>query len=145
MLKASFYRGSGAEVNLMHGAVCPRKVLEEKDEFGVICIVSSFQFRSIMRKKQVLLKFCAQYLSPQFPNWNTDGKKQENEMSTDFVVLVRVIVGRQLFTGKNINKLFTFRPKMNYTILMHWIVGGIIQIIHSLEHIFALSGYFSDF
>ena len=54
MLKASFYRGSGAEVNLMHGAICPRKVLEEKDEFGVICIVSSFQFRSIMRKKQIL-------------------------------------------------------------------------------------------
>ena len=126
MLKASFYRGSGAEVNLMHGAICPRKVLEEKDEFGVICIVSSFQFRSIMRKKQVLLKFCAQYLSPQFPNWNT-----ENEMSTDFVVVVCVIVGRQLFTGKNINRLFTFRPKMNYTIHIHWIVGGIIQIIQT--------------
>ena len=72
-----------------------------------------------MRKKQVLLKFCAQYLSPYFPNWNTDGKKQENEMSTDCVILVHVIVGRHLLTGKNINKLFTFRPKVDYTVHMN--------------------------
>lgn len=52
-------------------------------------------------------------------------------MSTDRVILVHVIVGRHLLTGKNINKLFTFRPKVDYTIHMNWIVGGIIQIIQT--------------
>lgn len=40
-------------------------------------------------------------------------------MSTDRVILVHVIVGRHLLTGKNINKLFTFRPKVDYTIHMN--------------------------
>ena len=52
-------------------------------------------------------------------------------MSTDCVILVHVIAGRHLLTGKNINKLFTFRPKVDYTVHMNWIVGRIIQIIQT--------------
>ena len=65
-------------------------------------------------------------------------------MSTDRVILVHVIVGRHLLTGKNINKLFTFRPKVDYTIHMNsW--WNYPNNSDSLEYIFALSGYFSDF
>jgi hypothetical protein len=50
-----------------------------------------------------------------------------------------------MLTRKDKNKLFTYRPKVDYIIEMNWITNAITQIIQTHWNAFALSGYFSDF